>query len=51
MDIETIKFNFDDLKSIKKAERKKARLENKGFNLIKDEKIGNFFILTYSKNL
>lgn len=29
-----IRVNWNDLKSIKQAEQKKARLENSGFNLV-----------------
>ena len=37
---QTININWNDLKSIKDAERVKTRLENKGFNLIKTETTG-----------
>lgn len=33
-DVETIVVDWNDLKSIKAGERKKARLENAGYNLV-----------------
>lgn len=37
-------------RSLKEGEKKKAYLENKGFNLLKTEQFGlNKFCLTYSK--
>lgn len=45
-----IEINNNDPQSIKKAEKKKARLENLGFNLIKTEQYGvNKWILHYKK--
>ena len=43
-------FNNGDLESIKKAEIKKLKLENRGFNLKKTVQIGlNKFKLVYGK--
>jgi len=48
--IKEILINDNDLNSIKKSERLKAQLENKGFNLKKTIQIGLFkFKMIYEK--
>ena len=45
-----IKVDFNNLKSIKKAEQQKLRLENQGYNQVKMYPIGyDKFILLYKK--
>lgn len=42
--------DFDDIKSIKSAEKKKAMLENKGYKLDSTKKLGfSKYIMHYSK--
>lgn len=44
-----ININWNDIQSIKKAERKKARLENMGFSLADTQNFNQTSILTYRK--
>ena len=47
--IKTIYINYENEKSIKKAEKEKTKLENKGYNLLKTEQMSlNEFILYYN---
>ena len=47
--VKVVKVNFTDRKSIKNAERKKRRLENKGFTLTRTIQKGiNLFLLEYT---
>ncbi len=44
-----ISVNWNNPFSIQKAERKKRRLENQGYNLEKTQNFNQISILTYSK--
>ncbi len=47
--MKTIYINYQNEKSIKKAEKEKTKLENKGYNLLKTEQMSlNEFILYYN---
>lgn len=52
LDTEKVVYNFNDLKSIEKAEKKKLKLENKGYAL-KHEFVNSITgncVLTYETN-
>ena len=49
-EIKTIEINYDDVSSLQKAERTKARCENQGWNLLKTVQTGiNTFNMIYVK--
>ena len=48
MKTETIKFNWNDPKTVKQAERKKSRLENAGYTLQSERATLSGGVLIYS---